>query len=139
MSQIEVKTVFQWNGKEYPFDIRDADDAERFETASANIDKEAKSMEKTGKVSNMIRAQCGLIRNFFATCLGERAADDILGAQKNLQQHYDAYTAFCGIVSEQRDYFVRVRNTFSQFSNRQQRRHPNNGNQSGKNGKHGNK
>lgn len=133
MSQNEVTTVFRWNGKEYPFDIRDADDAELFENASADITKEAATLSKTGKVSNMIREQCKLIRNFFVTCFGEQTATEILGENDNLDKHYAAYTAFCGIVSEQKEYFVRVRNTFSQFSNRQQRRHPNNGQQGGKN------
>lgn len=135
MSQIEVTTLFHWNGKEYPFDIRDADDAEKFENASADMTKEAATLEKTGKVSNMIRAQCKLMRDFFVTCFDEQTATEILGEKDNLDKHYAAYTAFCGMVSEQRDYFVRVRNTFSQFSNRQQRRHPNNGQQGGKNNK----
>lgn len=132
MSQIAVETAFRWNGKEYPFDIRDADDAEKFEQASADIQEEAKTVSKVGKVSTMIRDQCKMIRNFFTTCFGEETAIEILGNKDNLDTYYAAYTAFCGIVGRQRDYFIQVKNTFSQFSNRPQRRLPNNGHKGGK-------
>ncbi len=140
MSQNEVTTVFRWNGKEYPFDIRDADDAEKFEQASHDMTEAAKNVPKDGKFSSMLRTQCDLIRKFFETCFDEDTAAEILGEKTNLEHFYNAYKALCNAVSHQRDYLIQVKNTFNQFSNRQQRRHPNDGKKGGQNyGKNGGK
>ena len=127
MSQNETPTVFRWNGKEYPFDIRNVEDAEKFEQAAADMTEEARTLAKTGKISSMIRAQCVCIKDFFVTCFGEDTAAEILGDKQNLEVYYGAYHAFCETVTKQKEYFTQIRNTFNQFSNRQQRRHPNGG------------
>lgn len=127
MSQNEVTRVFRWNDKEYPFDIRNVEDAEKFEQAAADMTEEARTLAKTGKISDMIRAQCVCIKDFFVTCFGEDTAAEILGDKQNLEVYYSAYHALCETVTKQKEYFTQIRNTFNQFSNRQQRRHPNGG------------
>lgn len=130
MSQIE--TVFRWNDKEYPFDIRDAEDAEKFEKATEDIQDLSQKMKHDGRASEMIRTQCTAIKQFFTTCFDEKQAVEICGEKARLDAHYAPYAAFCEIVASQRRYFTESRNAFMQFSNRQQRRHPGN-NQNGKN------
>lgn len=126
MSQI---SKFSYNGCEYEFDVRDADAAEKFETAAQTLQLADKSMPKDGKASSQIRYQCGIIKRFFDDCLGPGAGTAICGDRDNAGICTEAYAAFLNIVKAQKNELLRVKGTFSQYSNRQQRRHPQNGKQ----------
>lgn len=121
MSQ-EIKTAFQYNGAEYEFDVRDADDAEKFEEAIERMKDEEKDVPKTGKTSDIIRAQCKMLKNFFDLCLGEGAGVAICTEKSNIHTHYDAYEQFLLFVRAQKEDILSAKNTFAKYSNRQQRR-----------------
>lgn len=121
MSQ-NIETKFKYNGAEYDFDVRDADDAEKFE-AAINVMKEAeKEVPKTGKTSEIIRAQCKMLKDFFDGCLGEGAGVAICTDKSNISAHYAAYEHFLNYIKAQKDDILSAKNTFAKYSNRQQRR-----------------
>ena len=121
MSQ-EVNTFFQYNGVEYEFDIRDADTSEKFENAVEKMKEEEIAIPKTGKSSEIIRSHCALIKNFFNRVLGDGAGNAVCTDKNNISICYAAYEAFLDVVRSQSDDIVRAKNTFSKYSNRQQRR-----------------
>lgn len=125
MSQ-EIINKFVWNDHEYYFDVRDADDSERFENAIANMTEAEKNIPKDGKSSSIIRAQCDMIKKFFDDCFGEGAGNEICTERSRLDLCYDPYVAFLNIVKTQKNYITDKGNTFRQYSNRDQRRHPQN-------------
>ena len=121
MSQ-EVKTIFSFNGKEYEFDVRDADVAERFESAIEVMREDEKNQPKTGRMSELIKYQVNFLKKFFDNCLGEGAGNEVCGSGNKLNVCYDAYGEFLNLVSSQRDY-LNVQNSvnpFSKYSNRKQ-------------------
>lgn len=121
MSQ-EVNTLFQYNGVEYEFDVRDADASEKFEDAVDKMQAEEIAMPKAGKTSELIRAHCKLIKDFFDRVLGDGAGDAVCSEKNNISLCYGAYEAFLEVVRSQKDDILRAKNTFSKYSNRQQRR-----------------
>ena len=135
MSQ-EVITKFKFRDAEVEFDISDADAAERFETAVKRMEEEEKQLPKTGKLSTIYRAQCRLIKDFFDNCVGSGAGDEICTKADNVRICYDAYDQFLKFVSDQKAGIMSYKDVFSKYSNREQRRHPQN---PGQNQKHGNR
>lgn len=121
MSQ-EVNTLFQYNGVEYEVDVRDADTSEKFEEAVEKMKTEEAAMPKTGKTSELIRAHCKLIKDFFDRVLGDGAGNAVCSEKNNISLCYGAYEEFLEVVRSQKDDIVRARNTFGKYSNRQQRR-----------------
>lgn len=122
MSQNEIKTLFEYNGASFEFDVRDADDEEKFENALESLQKDEDAMPKVGKASEQMRAQCKALKNFFDTCLGDGAGIKICTEKNNLVVHYQAYEAFLALVRAQKDEIVGYKNSFAKYSNRQQRR-----------------
>ena len=118
------QTIFEYNGCTYEFDIADADASEKYEKAIEVMEEEEKTIPKTGKLSEIYRAQCGLIKHFFDNVFEEGAGAKVCGEKDNITNHYTAYTTFLDFVKVQRDGVLAVRNTISKYSNRAQRRHP---------------
>ena len=125
MSQ-EIQTKFKWNDKEYEFDTRDADDAEKLEKAVEMLQDAEKTMGKDGNGSELIRIQCNVIKRFFDICLGEGAGVEICTEKSKINICYEAYDVFLKMVRGQKSYITDKGNTFRQYSNRAQRRHPQN-------------
>ena len=121
MSQ-NIETKFKYNGAEYDFDVRDADDAEKFEAAINAMKEAEKEAPKTGKTSEIIRAQCKMLKDFFDGCLGEGAGVAICTDKSNISAHYAAYEHFLNYITAQKDDILSAKNTFAKYSNRQQRR-----------------
>lgn len=124
MSQENVKTIYSFNGVEYEFDVRDADMAEKFETAIDQMKEDEKNAPKTGRISDLIKYQVAFLKKFFDTCLGEGAGNAVCGEGNKLNVCYEAYEQFLVLVRGQRDYVTlsNSSNPFSKYSNRQQRR-----------------
>lgn len=125
MSQ-EIINTFSWNDHEFIFDVRDADDAARFETAIENMSKAEKELKKDGKTSDIIRAQCAMLKKFFDECLGDGAGNAICTEKSRLDLCYEPYVAFLNVIRAQKGYITDKGNAFRQYSNREQRRHPQN-------------
>lgn len=121
MSQ-NIETKFKYNGAEYEFDVRDADDAEKFEAALNAMKEAEKEVPKTGKSSDIIRAQCKMLKDFFDDCLGAGAGVAICTDRSNISAHYAAYEHFLNYIKAQKDDILSAKNTFAKYSNRQQRR-----------------
>ena len=134
MSQ-ETINKFVWNENEYFFDVRDADDSARFETAIEHMNEAEKSIPKDGKMSDIIRTQCDMLKTFFDECLGDGAGNAICTEKNRIDLCYDPYVAFLNVIKEQKNYITDKVNAFRQYSNRDQRRHPQN---PGQNKKYGN-
>lgn len=123
MSQT-IMTTFCFNNAEYPFDVRDAEDAEKMETATENMQKAEKEAPKDGKTSAILKLHCTLIKNYFDDIFGKDAGVKICGERNNLNAHYEAYDAFLNLVRVQKDALVARGNSYKKYSNREQRRHP---------------
>lgn len=121
MSQ-KIDTIFKYNGKEYEFDVSDADFAEKLESAATKMREEESKIPKTGFASDIIKGQCKMIKNYFDNCLGEGAGVEICTEKNKLSLCYDAYEAFLMFVKAQNNAIVQAKNSFANFSNRQQRR-----------------
>lgn len=122
---LSIGNKFEYNGVAYTFDLRDADDAERYEDAVNKMGEEEHRLPKVGRVSEIYKGQCELIKKFFDRVLGDGAGDALCTAKNNVGICYNAYEAFLSFVSAQKDSVISTRNTFSRYSNRDQRRHPN--------------
>lgn len=122
IDEVNVSTVFEYNGKQWEFDIADADTSDTFERAVRNMEETSKAIPKTGKSSDAIRAQCKIIKNFFDDCFGAGAGEDICTAKDNVSVCYNAYAAFLELVKKQKDRILGMGNVFSKYSNRAQRR-----------------
>lgn len=133
MSQ-EVITTFKFRDAEVEFDIADADSSDRFEQAVKKMAEDEKGLPKTGKLSTIYRAQCKLIKDFFDGCVGPGTGDKICTKADNVRICYDAYDEFLKFVSAQKSGIMSYKDVFSKYSNREQRRHPQN---PGQNQKHG--
>lgn len=116
------KTIFEYNGCTYEFDIADADYSEKYENAIEAMESEEKEIPKAGKLSEIYRAQCGLIKHFFDRTLEEGAGSRICGEKDNVTACYTAYTTFLDFVKAQRDEVLAVKNVLGKYSNRAQRR-----------------
>ena len=125
MSQ-EIQTKFQWNDHEFEFDTRDADDAEKLEKAVEMLQEAERDMKKDVSSSELIRYQCGMIKGFFDICLGEGAGTAICSEKNKIDLCYEPYEAFLKMTRGQKTYLTDKGNTFRQYSNRNQRRHPQN-------------
>lgn len=117
-------TKFCYNDIEYSFDVSDADDAEKMEASTRNMAENEKKLPKTGTSSEIIRSQCGLIRSFFDDIFGEGAGAALCSERFSLTTHYDAYDAFLDFVRSQKQTIIDRGNKYKQYSNREQRRHP---------------
>ena len=118
----QINNTFEYNGVSYEFDIRDAENSEKFEEAVAQMRETDKNLPKTGKLSTIYRATCEMLRNFFDYIFGEGEGVKICGERFHVTAHYDAYKAFLDFVEPQRGNVMSYSGVFSQYSNRQQRR-----------------
>ena len=118
----QINNTFEYNGVSYEFDIRDAENSEKFENAVALMKVAEKNMPKTGRISAIYKASCEMIGEFFDTIFGEGEGVKICGERLHVTAHYDAYKAFMDFVGPQRENIVSYSGVFSQYSNRQQRR-----------------
>jgi len=117
-------TKFCYNDIEYSFDVSDADDADKLEAAYSKMSAREKSLSKDGKSSDIIRGQCSLIRSYFDDIFGEGAGVALCSERFSLMSHYDAYDAFLEFVRNQKSAILERGNMYRQYSNREQRRHP---------------
>lgn len=120
------QTVFQYNDFSAEYDVFDADSAAAFETAMDKMREAEKAMPKDGKISTLVRAQCGMLRDFFDDVFGAGSGVKICGEKDTFSNCKNAYMTFLGFVDAQKaDYLNDVNETRNKYSaNRAQRRHP---------------
>lgn len=87
---------FTIKGEEFDFDFYDADEMERVEAACARVEErcnEAMNMTDATQ-SQVIRAQCGIIFDFFDEVFGEGAHKRIFKGKCNLLDALNSFDAF---------------------------------------------
>ena len=99
----EVNTAFEWNGKAFSFDLADADDVERYETALAETNVKAAEIPEGETDSARIRRECALLRTLFDGVFGEGSAEAMFGKKNNLRVMYEAFDAMIDFVAQQRE------------------------------------
>lgn len=108
-------------GEEFEIDFLDADDMERVENACENVMKKNKVETFTGmSQSQLIRAQCQIIFDFFDEVLGEGAHRRIFKGKVNLTQALNAYDIFLTAKNDSVKELSSIRDKYS--PNRAQRR-----------------
>ena len=107
---------------EFDFDFLDADDMERFEKEAQKVKEESENKEKEEMLySELLRAECKIIDNFFNNVFGEGASKKIFKGKNNLKEHINAFE---DIVNEKIAQQRELNNTFERYQpNREQRRY----------------
>lgn len=86
-------SLFKYGDLEAEIDFTDVDFLERLEEAKALMMEEAKATPKTGKSTDIIRAQCRCYFNFFDRIIGEGAHDAMFCGKTSLNACLDAADA----------------------------------------------
>lgn len=121
MSQI-YDTTFRYNDAEFPFDYSDADNMDAMDNAVTYLQEAEPTLPKTGKASEIIRAQCAMYKRFFDIIFGDGAGDKICTERSVQNICEDAYLTFLEFVNTQKDNARDSRNARIAPMNRQQRR-----------------
>lgn len=115
--------VWNYNGYSFELDMTDADVLERYEAIFDEMGEREKELPKTGKASEIIRAQYNWFVEMFDKIFGEGTGVQICGEKPSLFNCYDAYDSFLLFVASQKDArSQRVANISSTYLNRAQRR-----------------
>lgn len=119
----EVPTTFEYNGHKFTFDIRDADDAEKYEAAFDEMQISVEKLPKAGRVADHIRSICVIYRDFFDAIWGTGAGVKVCGEKDIISVCDDAFMDFQKKIQIQSRDISRRKNDYGrQFANREQRR-----------------
>lgn len=90
----EINTVWVYNGHEFPLDMDNLDDLERYE--SAQNEQRTYLAKQTSLVSEarQLIAYCGGIRVLFDTLFGEGTAEKLLGDSRKPTDYDAVYESF---------------------------------------------
>ncbi|MBR6102630.1 MAG: hypothetical protein IKP95_09390 [Ruminococcus sp.] len=114
-------TTWNVNGKEFHFDVYDAEQNEMFENA-IEILRKSENFPRVGKQSEIIRKYCSLFREFFDNIFGKDSHKDI-GIVDNVRVCNRIYLDFLEFVNRQKDEEANIlSNSSISSANRQQRR-----------------
>lgn len=111
---------FTYNGATFPFDMTDANVAERYEDAAERLMEKGKAAPKDGKKSAVLRYLCDAYNTFFDELFGEKAAEKMFGDRLSVAEHEDVYMALLDAVNAQTEAQNAKRARYS--PNRAQRR-----------------
>lgn len=99
---MENKSVWTWNGREYPFDISESESMARMNDGLNELRFDNENLGMAGLVgSSALREQCMIIRKFFDTVFGEGMGEDICGKAYSASAHTMAYMEFILFVNSQ--------------------------------------
>lgn len=106
---------------EVDFDFLDADDIEKFENEAEKLKSKSEEYKnKEMKLSELLKAECQIIKDFFDNVFGEGISLKVFGEKNNLQ---DCISAFEEIVNEKIKQQKSIENTFARYTpNREQKR-----------------
>lgn len=83
-------SLWKFNEFETNIDFSDADFTERFENAYEDMRKDIDETPKTGKVSEIIRAQCKVFDTFFAKVFGKESIYKMFLDKKSVEMRIEA-------------------------------------------------
>lgn len=112
----------QWkfNDFETDIDFTDADFMEKFENAYTDMQKNIDHTPKTGKVSEMIRAQCEVFDIFFGKVFGEESVNKMFLGKKSVEMRIDACNSLYDFRNLENNRYSTLMSKYK--PNRQQRR-----------------
>lgn len=91
-----------YNGKEYPFDISDSENMGRMCRGLDVLRGDISVLGGDGtSAPDTLREQCGIIRRFFNTVLGEGTGVTVCGEAFSADAHTTAYVEFILFVNAQ--------------------------------------
>lgn len=123
MSQDTNSKIFKYNDVEIEFDLSDADILEKYENIFDEMGEKEKKLPKTGKQSEIIRAQYNWFVEVFDKLLGEGIGKKVCGEKCSVANCYDAYEYFLSFVANQKLALTnRALSISNSYSNRAQRR-----------------
>lgn len=120
----QVNTVWEINGQSLELDLQDAETAEKYEVAFANMTENEKTLPNDGKPSAYIRAYHEMFVSLFDDLFGAGVGLLVLGEKGNSRICNEVYEQFLEFVSAQKAATMDSKNNMiSRFSaNRAQRR-----------------
>lgn len=115
--------VWKFNNFEVEFDITDVDIAEKYEKTFEIMGEKEKQLPKTGKQSELLKAQFKWFSETFDLLFGEGSGEKIFNGKKSVSLGFDAYESFLAFIKSQKtDLFNKGQRIHSTYSNRAQRR-----------------
>ena len=94
-------TVWEINGLQFVLDLEDADTADRYYDAFKALNENGKKVPKDGKLSDAIRAQCGLYRQLMHDIFGQDADKIFEGIPDNLRKYEEIVEDFVRFAAAQ--------------------------------------
>lgn len=111
---------FAHNGVTFPFDMTDANVAERYEDAAERLMEKGKTAPKDGKKSAVLRYLCEAYNAFFDELFGDGASGKLFGESMSVAEREGAYIALLDAVNAQNEEQMQRRARY--MPNRAQRR-----------------
>ena len=97
-----MEHTWVYNGKEYPFDISDSENMGRMCRGLDVLRGDIRGLGGDGtSAPDTIREQCGIIRRFFDTVIGEGTGEAVCGGAFSADAHTTAYMEFILFVNAQ--------------------------------------
>lgn len=86
-------SLWKFGNFETEIDFTDADFLDRLDEAKRNMNLQLNKAPKTGKASDIVRAQCACFYAFFDTLFGRGAGDKIFEGKNSLERCFEAAEA----------------------------------------------
>lgn len=117
-------SLWKFGNFEAEVNFSDADFLDRLDNAKQKLDEQMKNVQKTGKMSDIIRSECACFYTFFDTLFYEGASDEMYGGKNDLELCVQAANS---IFEFQQKEFGRWKQSYEKYNvqnhgNRQQRR-----------------
>ena len=120
-------SLFKYGDFEGEVDFTDADFLDSIDEAKQNLGDEMKQVPKTGKTSDIIRAQCQCFFHFFDTILGDGASDAMFRGRTSMNLCVDASDMLVKFEAEEANKLNEKYDKYliQEHGNRQQKRNYN--------------
>lgn len=117
-------SLFKFGNFEAEVDFTDADFLDNLENAKNELDEQLKHVQKTGKMSDIVRSQCACFYAFFDTLFYEGASQEMYQGKNSLELCVQSAES---LLKYQREEDARVKQSYDRYyvqnhGNRQQRR-----------------
>lgn len=106
-----MNSTWSCGGREYPFDISEAECMRSVGDALKKLKIEADELELREDVAphETIAEQCGMIGRFFDEIFGDGEGEKICGEKSSLRDYSDAYVSFIVFLNAQVEEFAAMR------------------------------
>lgn len=99
---MENKSIWVWNGNEYPFDISESESMAKMNEGLQALRVDNERLCAEGHIgSDALRLQCMIIRKFFDSVFGDGMGEAVCGKPYSASAHTMAYMEFILFVNAQ--------------------------------------